>query len=740
MSWKDQILETLNEPQRDAVEATEGPVLILAGAGSGKTKTIVHRIAYLIHEKKVPPWKIVAVTFTNKAALEMAERAGAITGPIANECLIRTYHSLGLYLLRRYAEYINYPSNFTIWDDTDQRGAIQQITNNFLEKFNKTQVRYFAQCISSFKDQLISPEELTDKVDLDQYEYGDLLQEIYQMYEIRKTNSLAMDFSDLTYKIVKIFQDNQEVLKRLHQKYAYFLVDEYQDTNHAQYMMIHLLSKGSNNLCVVGDDDQAIYSWRGANIHNILDFNQDYPEAKLVKLEQNYRSTRAILDLSNSVISELDDRMEKTLWTEKLEGPKPKLYILQSDYEEASSIANMIDALKYEIKLKNIVILYRTNGQSRIIEEALLAKKLPYKVYGGISFYDRKEVKDLLAYLRIIANAFDEASFIRLINTPARGIGEKSVQKLFDFRAQTLIAENRDFISLLKRDDLPLSNKAKTEAAVLGNTLLDFAQKIQNYVDFGLLFEDLLEQSGLKALYGEEDRLLGTSRLENLAEVKQSMQNFQAENSESSLADYLQDISLYTSNQEKTDEDCLQLMTVHNAKGLEFDTVFLAGLDDDLFPHYFSKREGDGDEERRLLYVAITRAQNRLYLTRAKRRMTQGKVSNTRPSPFLTSMGPDLLDPQVSDSGGRFYEAQPRQAPRPQSTYQFNNMVTDVAKKFSSGESAQFKSGDVVVHQSFGRGRVIRLEGSGDATKIHIFFEDNKSRKFLLAYTKLSKA
>ncbi|MDH5719038.1 MAG: UvrD-helicase domain-containing protein [Spirochaetia bacterium] len=741
MSFLEEIFENLNEPQKEAVEHTEGPLLIFAGAGSGKTRTIVHRIAYLLHEKKAAPYKIIAVTFTNKSAQEMLERTLSLAGPIAADCIIRTYHSLGLYFLRKYAHIINYPSGFTIWDESDQKGAIESILNNsFGDKYNKTQVRYFIQTISSFKDMLIPPDRLADEIDLEAYEFSEILPELYHLYEEKKKNSLAVDFADLIYLPVKIFRENADALDEVQNRYQYFLVDEYQDTNHAQYTMIQLLAAKSRNLCVVGDDDQAIYGWRGADVTNILEFSSDFSDAKIIKLEQNYRSSQPILDLANCIIEKNHDRMPKKLWTARKEGVTPQLKLLKGDYEEAESVARLVDSARANISADEIAILYRTNSQSRLFEEKLLERNIPYRIFGGLSFFSRKEIKDVISYLKFMVNSFDDASFMRIINTPSRGIGEKSVEKILEYRAELNKKLNRqaDYFEVLKNvSEISLSKKAAEEIKKFYDSIFELSNRAKGIIDFGFLLEDLLEKSGIRAAIEEEDRLLGTSRSENLEELRNSMLHFQQTNKNALLSDYLQNISLYTSAEDSTADDqkpSVNLMTVHNAKGLEFDTVFVTGMDEDIFPHYLSKRDGTPDEERRLFYVAVTRAKNKLYLTRARTRFKTGYTQTSEPSQFLLEIPENMIHTEES----QFSTSKPYR----QKTYSFPNMVKsgDIkSDKTSSNSNAAYRPGEKVLHPNFGMGRVLKLEGSGEAQKIHIFFEDNKSRKFLLKYTRLEK-
>jgi len=773
-----QILENLNEPQRAAVTNTEGPLLVLAGAGSGKTKTIVHRIAYLIHVRGVPPEKIVAVTFTNKAAQEMRDRVLNVAGPSGLGCVVRTYHSLGMFFLRQLAGYIDYPSDFTIWDDTDQIGIISSVLQKRDEPpLTKTQLRYLANQINSYKDSLISPAELSEKVDLEAIDLGEIMEEVYHLYEQKKIESRAMDFADLIYQTVKIFQQFPEALERFHRRYRYFLVDEYQDTNHSQYMMISLLASGYKNLCVVGDDDQAIYTWRGADINNILDFTKDFPEALSVKLEENYRSVQPVLDIANAIIANNKNRMGKNLWTSKKSGALPTLQVVTSDLDEASLIARQVSsAINEGVVPDEIAVLYRTNAQSRLLEESFLSRNIKYRVYGGLSFFARKEVKDTLAYMKFLANPFDEVSFVRLINTPSRGVGDKTLEKLLEFRNELARQKGAmpDLLTAIT-EFARASSASKVVIAIseLADWMTQLRSRIQKRIDFSLFFEELLEKSGLSNATEEEDRLLGTSRGENLSELKNSMVRYQLLHHDGLLTDYLQEVSLITSAEdENSSEPCVSLMTVHNAKGLEFDTVFIAGLDDGIFPHYLSAGRDDGEEERRLLYVAITRARRQLIMIRARRRMHQGFVQSMHPSIFISEIPEGAFEtidlsqaqPQPAFGGGQnkswggqknyggsstrggAYKKSTIPAGSPYSKISktgsgsgFSNMVTSGSVQASTSSGESFRHGERVKHPTFGGGRITRIEGSGDSAKVHILFNDGKSRKFILKYTRLEK-
>lgn len=760
-NYKERIFENLNGPQKEAVETPDGPVLVLAGAGSGKTRTIVHKISYLLHEKRVPPYRIVAVTFTNKAALEMSERTHALCGPESSGVVIKTYHSLGLFMLRKLARFIDYPDHFTIWDDLDTTKAIESTLKKISdEKFTKNQIKYFSTSIQGFKNDLILPEELKDKTELEHMEYGEIMEQVFHLYEEMKKESLAVDFGDLIFLPVHIFEQFPEALEEMQRRYHYFLVDEYQDTNYAQYKMIALLSSKSRNLCVVGDDDQAIYGWRGADVRNILNFQNEFKDAKIIKLEENYRSTSHILDFANRVIRNNEDRMDKTLWSNKENDFKSRLYIEKGDREEADRIVRLVRHEAATTPYEEIGILYRTNSQSRLIEEALLNAKIPYIVYGGISFFARKEVKDMLAYLQIIANPFNEMAFLRMINTPARGLGEKTVAKLIQYRLHEMQFYNRivSFIDLMKNPEAAdIKSKAAIALKELAGWMDDMKKKAVASVDLPLLFEDIMIRSGLKESWEDEDKHLGTSRIEHIMELKNSIINFQSTRPEARLEDFLQEISLFSNAQEMNDNDRsgVQLMTVHNAKGLEFSSVIIAGMEDTIFPHFFALNEGRLDEERRLVYVAITRAKNHLYMTRAERRMKFSGIETMAPSVFLAEI--DLANMKVIDNtekgdtsfsssfnyrknfqgtaSSTGYTAKKSRSTFPNSIDNTASFTNNASGNDKNGN--QIKKGNKVAHPSFGEGVVIKVEGRGESAKIHILFQNGTSKKFLAKFTQL---
>ncbi|HMV34691.1 MAG TPA: UvrD-helicase domain-containing protein [Turneriella sp.] len=742
--WKNTILQNLNEPQQQAVQTTRGPLLILAGAGSGKTRTIIHRMAWLIHVEKVPAWQIAAVTFTNKAAEEMRTRLLNTAGPIASESTVRTFHSLGLFLLRRNAQFLNYPENFSIWDDTDQQQALSGILEKFDGKYTKVQYRYFANTISSFKDKLILPENLAEQVDLDQYEFGDILPEVYQLYEVKKSASLAVDFADLISLPCHLFEKHPELLERWQNRYPYWLIDEYQDTNYAQYRFVQHVAARDRNLCVVGDDDQAIYGWRGADVKNILDFSRDFKDATIIKLEENYRSTKVILDIANAVIENNFERMPKRLFTERQGGSAPVLCTTGDDVQEAAKVVGLVREALRENPPSEVAVLYRTNSQSRMLEEAMLNAKIPYRVYGGLSFFARKEIKDTLAYFRMIVNGKDEAAFARVINSPPRGIGEKSVEKIFGARE---LHGQADFVALLLDESMnPLSGKGREAAVKFARDINAFRKSVAAGTDLGFFLDELLDKTGLAKAWEEEDRLLGTGRMEYIGELRNSLLNYQRQSENAGLGDYLQQISLITTSapdEEPGSEGAVSLMTVHNAKGLEFGTVVIAGFEKDLFPHFLAERDGDISEERRLFYVAVTRAKNKLFFTQAERRMRQGFYESSRISPFWNEIPEGMVTRERSQtfapSGSAVRQSYIPRAPAAAKPAPknpgFGAAIAPQARTAGNG----YATGDKVSHSNFGRGRVLKIEGDGDSARIHIFFDDGKTRKFLLKFTELKK-
>lgn len=641
----------LNPAQKEAVKTVEGPVLTLAGAGSGKTRTLVHRIAYLAHAAEVQPRRIVALTFTNKAAFEMKSRCVQLIGSAAEEAKILTYHSFGLFLLRQIFAKIKHRTDFTIWDETDQEAVMKRIVAQVISRGDSTKhvVKYFLSLIASWKNNLISPLQAQEIIagkrmqknfhELDQ-EYLLYAPEIYQIYEKRKDMANAIDFEDMIYKTVLFLQDDSSLLAKYQNLYHYFLVDEYQDTNHAQYRLINMLAQATRNLFVVGDDDQSIYGWRGADISNILDFQKDYPEAKVIKLEQNYRSTQYILDLANRVIQNNLSRYSKTLYSTRKTGEKPYLLVAKNVEMQSEWVVTIIKKLREIMPFSEIAVLYRIHAHSRDFEQTLIDEKIPYRIHGGISFFNRKEVKDVLAYLRFIDNPFDEVAFVRALTTPARGVGEKSINKILIEKAKNPHKNFLEIIEdLLKRR---VFHGHIQEALVKFTKFIKYCRELLSQgIDLYRFSDVVVQMSGLGPLYEKEDSLYLSERFHNITELQHSILAYTTENPTATLSDYLQHISLYTSAVEVAGHheklDCVNLMTVHNAKGLEFKAVFVTGLDENVFPHYWALKEGRLEEERRLFYVAVTRAKDYLFLTRSEENYNNDHHNDgtNQPSRFL---------------------------------------------------------------------------------------------------------
>lgn len=670
-------LDALNDRQKEAVLKSEGPLLILAGAGSGKTKVLTTKIAYLIEEKGVSPYHILAITFTNKAAKEMKTRLIDLIGPIANQCQVSTFHSFGLKLLRENYELLGYEKNFCIMDSDDSLTVIKKIMKEMGIDIKQINPRAIRSQISSCKNELVSPADY-EKFAASEFE-KDVL-EIYRKYERTLKNNNAVDFDDLLILPIKLFRENLGVLEKYQEHYPYILIDEYQDTNEAQYILSKLISKKYQNICAVGDNDQAIYSFRGANYRNILNFEKDYPDAKIVLLEENYRSTQNILNAANCVIKNNQHRKDKNLWSKKQEGEKVTYFRAYDEKEETNYCINEIKKLVNNgVNYEDIAILYRTNAQSRTLEEGMLTHNLPYRVVGSFYFYSRKEIKDLMSYLRLIHNEKDDVSLLRVINTPKRGIGLKTIQNL------TLKAEQ---------------NGTSIYEAIDSGKELEFKKVIENLkeVSENLTLTELVEKvlvvSGMRKELESEKTLESEVRLENLEEFKSITKAFEEQDGLISLEDFLLETSLVSDREEYRDErNKVSLMTVHSVKGLEFDYVFVVGLEEGIFPHINSLMDaGELEEERRLCYVAITRARQKLYLINTRRRMLFGKDQINPPSRFLKEIDEKLLD--IVD------------AKKEETVVKINK-----EEKFYE-EDMDYKSGEHVHHDSFGDGIVIEATGT----------------------------
>ena len=766
------LLTGMNDQQAEAVQTTEGPLLIMAGAGSGKTRVLTHRIAYLIDEKMINPWNILAITFTNKAAREMRERAVALN-PATSETLIATFHSMCVRILRREADHIGYNRNFTIVDPGEQRTLMKRILKNLNLDPKKWNERAILGTISNAKNDLL------DEIAYE-HQAGDMYTQIvakcYKAYQEELHRSKAMDFDDLIMMTLRLFDKNPDVLAYYQQRYQYIHVDEYQDTNHAQYQLVKLLASRFKNICVVGDADQSIYGWRGADMQNILDFEKDYPEAKVVLLEENYRSTKKILQAANEVIKNNRNRRPKKLWTQNDEGEQIVYYRANDERDEAVFVASTIDNIVRE-KVKNFkdfAVLYRTNAQSRTIEEALLKSNIPYTMVGGTKFYSRKEIRDVISYLNLIANTSDNISFERVVNEPKRGVGPGTLEKLRNFAYE----QN---MSLLDASANIMLSPIKGKAA---QGVYDFANMILNLRDQldGLSITDtveaILDKSGYLDALSMQQTLESQSRIENIEEFMSVTKNFDETNTDGTedetgidrLGRFLNDLALIADTDDGEAEAAeVTLMTLHAAKGLEFPVVFLIGMEEGVFPLSRASEEPDElEEERRLAYVGITRAEEILFLTNANTRTLFGKTSYNRPSRFLREISDDLLQyqglarPANSSFGVRFTKEEPIQFGQGMSLQQAlqtrkanaqPQKHTGGAQPFSkatgglpfskasdSGNSAtDWEIGDIAHHKKWGDGTVLEVTGSGKTQELKIKFPEVGLKKVLASVAPIVK-
>ncbi|MBH9968594.1 DNA helicase PcrA [Rossellomorea oryzaecorticis] len=732
----DRLLNGMNPQQAEAVKATEGPLLIMAGAGSGKTRVLTHRIAYLMVEKGVNPYNILAITFTNKAAREMKDRINNILGGASENIWISTFHSMCVRILRRDIDRIGMNRNFTILDSTDQQSVIKSILKDKNIDPKKFDARSILGSISSAKNELITPEEFSKTAG---GYYDQVVSDVYTEYQKRLRKNQALDFDDLIMTTIHLFQRVPEVLEFYQRKFQYIHVDEYQDTNKAQYMLVKLLASRFQNLCVVGDSDQSIYRWRGADIANILSFEKDYPRANVILLEQNYRSTKRILQAANEVIQKNSNRKPKNLWTENHDGEKISYYRADSEQTEAQfvtgKIKEMVDSGKR--KYSDFAILYRTNAQSRVMEEVLLKSNIEYSIVGGIKFYDRKEIKDILAYLRLIANPDDDISLQRVINVPKRGVGATSVDKIARYAADHDISM---FSALEEADFIGLSPKI-TKAVIEFKEMVKGYTGMQEYLSVTELVEEILEKSGYTDMLKAEKSIESQSRLENLDEFLSVTKSFEQSNDDKSLVAFLTDLAL-VADIDKLDEDdqpkdSVILMTLHAAKGLEFPVVFLMGMEEGVFPHSRSLMEEDEmEEERRLAYVGITRAEEELYMTNAQMRTLFGQTKMNPVSRFISEIPADLLDDVMAESKskgpfsspfGRTAGGSPsRPAPR-------KPVTRPVVQKTTGGEAVSWQVGDKASHKKWGTGTVVSVKGSGDSVELDIAFPSPTGIKRLLA-------
>lgn len=723
-------LAGLNDRQKEAVLHTEGPLLIMAGAGSGKTKVVTHKIAYLIKGMNIFPGNILAITFTNKAANEMKTRVASLLKTSVDDMWMGTFHSICVRILRRNIDKIGYDRSFTIYDRDDQVTLIREcIKERNLNKENYKESTILSR-ISSFKDSQVDPDEYIN------VNYKDFRErnvgELYQLYQNKLKEYNALDFDDLLIKAVELFELNPGILDYYQRKFKYIFVDEYQDTNKIQYRLVKLLSERFKNICVVGDSDQSIYSWRHADITNILDFEKDFPGAKVVLLEQNYRSTQSILNVANSVIKNNSSRKDKNLWTAKDEGRSVLYERLEYSGEEAYYVSRKIHELVFKgYKLSDIAILYRTNVQSRIFEEAFVNERLPYKLVGGLKFYDRKEVKDTLAYLKFIQNPNDNISLRRIINTPKRGIGDATLAKIQDYAIET---NDSIYGVLLDIDSVnSLSQRAKNSVKPFVELMNGLMAKmeIMGLKDF---IEDVINSSGYVADLEKDDTVESRTRIENIRDFLSVALTFEEKNPESDMEDFLASVSLL-SDVDKTveDDNLISLMTVHSAKGLEFPVVFLVGMEEGLFPISRSfDSDDDMEEERRLCYVALTRAKEVLYITSAEKRTIYGSTSYTIPSRFIDEMG-DTIEKTETNKIFNVLGNNKEERPKEENLlnivdYDINNFIPIKPVKRNISD-VSIEIGSKVKHKKWGVGTVVQIkERDGDRELVIAFDNDGLKR------------
>ena len=765
------LLTGMNDKQAEAVQTTEGPLLIMAGAGSGKTRVLTHRIAYLIDEKMINPWNILAITFTNKAAREMRERAMALN-PATSETLIATFHSMCVRILRREADHIGYNRNFTIVDPGEQRTLMKRILKNLNLDPKKWNERAILGTISNAKNDLL------DEVAYE-HQAGDMYTQIvakcYKAYQEELRRSEAMDFDDLIMMTLRLFDKNPDVLAYYQQRYQYIHVDEYQDTNHAQYQLVKLLASRFKNICVVGDADQSIYGWRGADMQNILDFEKDYPEAKVVLLEENYRSTKKILQAANEVIKNNRNRRPKKLWTQNDDGEQIVYYRANDERDEAVFVASTIDNIIREEgkNFKDFAVLYRTNAQSRTIEEALLKSNIPYTMVGGTKFYSRKEIRDVISYLNLIANPADNISFERVVNEPKRGVGPGTLEKIRTFAYE----QNMSLLDASANIMLsPIKGKAAQGVYDFANMILNLRDQLDG-LSITEAVEAVLDKSGYLDALSMQQTLESQARIENIEEFMSVTKNFDETNTDGTedetgidrLGRFLNDLALIADTDDGDMEAAeVTLMTLHAAKGLEFPVVFLIGMEEGVFPLSRASEDPEElEEERRLAYVGITRAEEILFLTNANTRTLFGKTSYNRPSRFLREISDDLLQyqglarPANSSFGVRFTKEEPTQFGQGMSLQQalqtrkanaqpqrhtgaqpFSKATGGLpfGKTSDSENSAtDWEIGDIAHHKKWGDGTVLEVTGSGKTQELKIKFPEVGLKKVLASVAPIVK-
>ena len=777
------IYDTLNPMQKEAVLHTEGPLLILAGAGSGKTRVLTHRVAYLIDEKQVNPWNILAITFTNKAAGEMRERVDQLVGFGAESIWVSTFHSTCVRILRRHIEYLGYTTNFSIYDSDDQKTLMKQVFKAMDVDTKQFKERSVLGTISSAKDKLIGPDEFLLNAGQDFRQRG--IGEIYKEYQKRLRKNNALDFDDLIVKTVELFQNNSEILNYYQERFKYIMVDEYQDTNLAQFKLISLLASKYRNLCVVGDDDQSIYRFRGADIGNILSFEETFPGAKVIKLEQNYRSTQNILNAANGVIRHNRGRKDKTLWTANGEGELIRFKQFVTAREEADFVAREIRDSVYAYQ--DQAVLYRTNAQSRLLEERCIFYNVPYRLVGGVNFYQRKEIKDILAYLKTIANGVDDLSVLRIINVPKRGIGATTMGKVTIFASEHGMSL---YDALREARQIPGIGKAAEKIGTFIGQMESFRARAQSE-DYTIqdLIEGIMDETGYQQELEAEGEVESQTRLENIEELVNKAVSYEEDSEHSTLDEFLEQVALVADidNMDES-ENRVTLMTLHSAKGLEFPKVYLVGLEDGLFPSMMSINSDDKtdmEEERRLCYVGITRAKNELVITSARQRMVNGETRYCKPSRFLEEVPGELLEEERlepvlgsfgsrnnGDGAGGFGRSGisgeaglPWNQPAPGNTRTstfgkgYNAYASGASQPLSGlgagspagnpgfgkaftvqkAASLDYGEGDRVRHIKFGEGTVKSIRDGGKDYEVTVVFDGAGQKKMFASFAKLKK-
>jgi DNA helicase-2/ATP-dependent DNA helicase PcrA len=714
------LLSNLNTEQCYAVKHTEGPVLIMAGAGSGKTRVLVYRVAFLLEEKQVSPGQILAITFTNKAAREMRERIEDLVGASSREMWIGTFHATCVRILRQDIQHLGYNRYFVIYDDGDQQTLIKKCLKELNLDEKKFTPRALGGAISNAKNKMWDPEKMAA---MSGNYFESTAADVYRLYQKKLSENNALDFDDLINKTVELFTRYPEVLTYYQKKFRYILVDEYQDTNHSQYCLIQLLAREHKNLCVVGDPDQSIYRWRGADIQNIMDFEEDYPEAVTIRLEQNYRSTQNILDAANSVIGNNLSRKEKRLWTDQGRGQKVVYYTGEDERAEAYFVAEVTSQLRQEEQLnyRDFAVLYRTHAQSRPLEDAFIKYQVPYRIFGGLKFYERKEIKDTMAYLKVVSNPGDSVSLSRIINEPKRGIGSSTWEKI------EREAAFRGISAFEMMGDPEVSSILTTRAF---GAVKSFREMMDSFISdkdrltVTELVQEIWSKTGYERVLAKDQSVEAESRLENLKEFLSVTEDFTRSEEEATLENFLAQVSLATDMDNFSEsDDCITLMTLHTAKGLEFPVVFLVGMEEGVFPHGRAMLDNEEmEEERRLCYVGMTRAMKRLYLTRAYQRMLWGRTQYNTESRFIGEINPELLTDNLNGAEKDINEKREIKKPSP-------------VKR----EGLLINLGDKVEHAKFGTGVVVKTKGTGEKMEVSVAFPDQGIKVFLVKYAPIKK-